>query len=78
MSWTIYLGPNKPTQDSTQSHRKSRGGNCVALSGCEPRDLGRDRQGGNALKNKKFNQGQAGWSVGNSGVNGEGGGPCGR
>lgn len=29
MSGTIYLGPNKPTQDSIQSHRESGGGNRV-------------------------------------------------
>jgi hypothetical protein len=29
VSCTIYLGPNKLTQDSIQSHRESGGGNGV-------------------------------------------------
>lgn len=29
MSCAIYLGPNKPTQDSIQSHRESGGGDYV-------------------------------------------------
>lgn len=90
MSCAIYLGPNKPTQDSIQSHRESGGGDSVVHQLLRAKGPGQrwasqqraiPQQAGTWGKRKqqlkKSNEVQAGLSVRNSGVKREGGGgPC--